>query len=205
MRGDPTGVPSSELLCGRTLFMKLQANSSQKKIAHENSKMLLSLRKGFIWVNAFYILYRIVYHWSTFSFKLAVAYLLTGGLSVLLYSQIHRIGQPRYNSKGELHDAGMDLTQEGLVQYAFDIIYVTWFVHVTSAFWGKMWWFYLAIPLYATWKGYELAIKPMLGRTGGMPGLANPAGAGSSGEPAKSKRREKMEKRAEKGPQVRYR
>ncbi|KAG0239316.1 hypothetical protein BGW41_007801 [Actinomortierella wolfii] len=153
------------------------ANSSQKKIAHENNKILLSLRKGFIWVNAFYILYRIVYHWSTFSTKLAVSYILTAGLSIVLYSQIHKIGQPRYNSKGELHDAGMDLTQEGLVQY---------------------------IPLYATWKGYELAIKPMLGRTGGLSGLANAAASGS-GEPVKSKRREKMEKRAEKGPQIRYR
>ncbi|CAO3567907.1 unnamed protein product [Mortierella alpina] len=183
------------------------ANSSQKKIAHENAKTLLALRKGFIWVNAFYIFYRIVYHWSSFGLKLAFGYLFTAGLTVFLYTQINAMGQPRYNSKGELADAGQDLSQEGLVQYAFDIIYVTWFVHVTSAFWSKMWWTYLAIPAYAGWKAWHLAIKPMLGRSGMGAAGAEASGAAASGstEGVKSKRREKMEKRAEKGPAVRYR
>ncbi|KAF9423054.1 hypothetical protein BGZ94_008407 [Podila epigama] len=113
------------------------------------------------------------------------------------------MGQPRYNSKGELVDAGQDLSQEGLVQYAFDIIYVTWFVHVTSAFWSKMWWFYLSIPAYAGWKAWHLAIKPMLGRNAGVNAASSAASGSTEGE--KSKRREKMEKRAEKGPAVRYR
>ncbi|KAF8939078.1 hypothetical protein BGZ58_010714 [Dissophora ornata] len=119
------------------------------------------------------------------------------------------MGQPRFNSKGELVDAGEDLSQEGLVQYAFDIIYVTWFVHVTSAFWSKAWWFYLTIPVYAGWKLWHLAIKPMLARGGmggaGAAGAADGAAASGNTDGAKSKRREKMEKRAEKGPQVRYR
>ncbi|KAG0050797.1 hypothetical protein BGZ83_004426 [Gryganskiella cystojenkinii] len=183
------------------------ANSSQKKIAHENGKTLLALRKGFIW--AFYFFYRIVYNWSSFGFGLAIGYLLTAGLTVVLYMQINAMGQPRYNSKGELVDAGQDLTQEGLVQYAFDIIYVTWFVHVTSALWSKMWWFYLCIPAYAGWKAWHLAIKPMLAR-GGV-GAAAPGGAagstsagGAAGGPATmSKRQAKMEKKIEKGHAVR--
>ncbi|KAG0066953.1 hypothetical protein BGZ89_006727 [Linnemannia elongata] len=92
------------------------ANSSQKKIAHENAKTLLSLRKGFIWVNAFYIFYRIVYHWSSFGFKLAAGYTVTAGLTFFLYTQINAMSQPRYNTRGELVDAGQDLSQEGLVQ-----------------------------------------------------------------------------------------
>lgn len=35
---------------------------------------------------------------------------------MFLYMQINAMGQPRYNSKGELADAGQDLSQEGLVQ-----------------------------------------------------------------------------------------
>ncbi|KAK5799431.1 hypothetical protein F5H01DRAFT_357453 [Linnemannia elongata] len=191
------------------------ANSSQKKIAHENSKTLLSLRKGFIWVNAFYIFYRIVYHWSSFGFKLAAGYTVTAGLTFFLYTQINAMSQPRYNTRGELVDAGQDLSQEGLVQYAFDIIYVTWFVHVLSAFWSKAWWFYLAIPAYAGYKAWHMAIKPMLARSGlggGLAGIGGDAsaasGSGASGAPAdgtKSKRREKLEKRAEKGPIMKYR
>ncbi|KAF9896679.1 hypothetical protein BX616_006967 [Lobosporangium transversale] len=92
------------------------ANSSQKKIAHENAKALLSLRKGFIWVNAFYIFYRIIYNWSTFGLKLGFGYIATAGLSIFLYTQINAMGRPRYNSRGELADAGQDLSQEGLVQ-----------------------------------------------------------------------------------------
>ncbi|KAF9348129.1 hypothetical protein BGX26_000430 [Mortierella sp. AD094] len=187
------------------------ANSSQKKIAHENSKTLLALRKGFIWVNAFYIFFRIIYNWNTFGVKLALGYFFTAGLSVFLYVQINAMGRPRHNANGELVSAGEDLSQEGLVQYAFDIIYVTWFVHVTSALWSKMWWFYLSIPAYAGWKAWNMAIKPMLAR-GGMGGMgaagdaaAGNAAASGSADGTKSKRREKMEKRAEKGPQVRYR
>ncbi|GJJ77281.1 hypothetical protein EMPS_09640 [Entomortierella parvispora] len=181
------------------------ANSSQKKIAHENGKTLLALRKGFIWVNAFYFFYRIIYHWSSFGFGLAISYLLTAGLTIVLYFQINAMGQPRYNSKGELVDAGQDLTQEGLVQYAFDIIYVTWFVHVTSAFWSKMWWFYISIPAYAGWKAWHLAIKPMLARNAaGMAAGAAGSADGSAGAPAgQSKRQAKLEKRAEKGHAVR--
>ncbi|KAF9578093.1 hypothetical protein BGW38_006309 [Lunasporangiospora selenospora] len=193
------------------------ANTSQKKIAHQNAKALLSLRKGFIWVNAsinqnhfplcqnaFYIFYRIVYHFDTFGWKVALGYLITAGLSIFMYMQINAMGRPRYNANGELADAGQDLSQEGLVQYFFDIIYVTWFVHVTSALWSKMWWFYLSIPAYAFWKAWHLAIKPMMSR-GGMGGAgASPDQAGPA-EGGKSKRREKMEKRAEKGPTVRYR
>ncbi|KAG0346887.1 hypothetical protein BG005_000467 [Podila minutissima] len=181
-----------------------QANSSQKKIAHQNAKTLLSLRKGFIWVNAFYIFYRIIYHFGTFGFKLAFGYFATAGLTVFLYTQINAMGQPRYNTKGELADAGQDLSQEGLVQYAFDIIYVTWFVHVTSAFWSKMWWFYISIPAYAGWKAWQLAIKPMLARNAAA-GAGSSSDASGSADGVKSKRREKMEKRAEKGPAVRYR
>ncbi|KAF9165229.1 hypothetical protein BGX21_009687 [Mortierella sp. AD011] len=182
------------------------ANSSQKKIAHENGKTLLSLRKGFIW--AFYIFYRIIYQWNTFGIKLALGYFLTAGLNVFLYLQINALGRSRYNANGELVSAGEDLSQEGLIQYAFDIIYVTWFVHVSSAFWSKMWWFYLTIPAYAGWKAWHLAIKPMLTR-GGMSAAggaaAGNAAASGSADGTKSKRREKMEKRAEKGPQIRYR
>ncbi|KAG0224126.1 hypothetical protein BGX31_008187 [Mortierella sp. GBA43] len=152
---------------------------------------------------AFYIFYRIVYHWSTFGWKLGFGYFFTAGLSIFLYTQIDAIGRPRYNDKGELAGSIEDLTQEGLIQYAFDIIYVTWFVHVTSAFWSKMWWFYISIPVYAGWKAWQLAIKPMLGRNSAS--AAGDAAASGSTEGAKSKRREKMEKRAEKGPQVRYR
>lgn len=65
---------------------------------------------------AFYIFYRIVYQWNTFGLKLALGYLVTAGIATFLYTQINAMGSPRYNTKGELADAGEDLTQEGLVQ-----------------------------------------------------------------------------------------
>lgn len=40
-----------------------------------------------------------------------------------------------------------------VLRYAFDIIYVTWFVHVTSAFWSKMWWFYISVSLKLFYQG----------------------------------------------------
>lgn len=62
----------------------------------------------------------------------------------------------------------------------------------------------MQIPTYAGWKAWQMAIKPMLARNAAA-GAGPSSDASGSADGVKSKRREKMEKRAEKGPAVRYR
>ncbi|KAI9137528.1 hypothetical protein BKA69DRAFT_1097441 [Paraphysoderma sedebokerense] len=55
-------------------------------------------------------------------------------------------------STNELLSVGVDLKGPGLHQYILDILYITWFVQLTSMFSDKMWYLYLIIPAYASVK-----------------------------------------------------
>ncbi|CAG8736241.1 5574_t:CDS:2, partial [Acaulospora morrowiae] len=90
---------------------------------------------------------------------------------------------------GGVEWSGEDLNAEGLIAYMFDIIYVTWFVHVLSILFEWIWWFYLVIPIFSGYKIWTVFIKPM---------FANNGDEFVSQE--KSKRQAKKEKR----PSVKY-
>ncbi|KAI8337854.1 hypothetical protein BD560DRAFT_412993 [Blakeslea trispora] len=173
------------------------ANASSKKIASQNKQTLANLQKGFLTVNVVYFLWRIVYHWSSFSLGQCVLYITTMGLSVLLYRVLISSGSPVYASDGSLIQSGDDLNSEGLTAYMFDIIYVTWFVHITTAFISnKFWYAYLVIPSYAAYKLVPM-IMSYLGK--GQTSVDE-----TDSNNGKSKRQIKMEKRANKGGQVKY-
>jgi hypothetical protein len=131
-----------------------------------------------------------------------------------------KIGRPRYNINADgykvLVRAGDDLQQAGLTEYMFDIIYLTLLIDILTVVFGtmKVWYLLLVVPAYACWKlkgvfSMALGVLQMF-----IPGLKfsrgkkpeGAAGVNGSGEeePLKSKRQQKMEKRANK-QQVRYR
>ncbi|KAJ2961333.1 hypothetical protein NQZ79_g3389 [Umbelopsis isabellina] len=173
------------------------ANASSKKIASANVKTLANLRMGFFAVNCFYVLWRGLLYWKTFSFSTLLAYALTSGLTFYLYTVLKNAGSPRYNVDGSIQSGGDDLNAEGLTAYMFDIIYITWFVHITTAvISGKFWYTYIVIPAYAAFKLWPY-IAPYL------KGSSNEQSAEPSG-PQKSKRQTKMEERAKKGQNVKY-
>jgi hypothetical protein len=99
------------------------------------------------------------------------------------YSGISALTRCTYDEKGELIDGGADLSIGGLSEYYFDIIYISWFVQLATAFvsdWG--WAVYLVvchyktacfscvnlfstqIPLFAFYKLWGAIIKPWLTR-----------------------------------------
>lgn len=176
------------------------ANASSKRIAAANKQTLQNLFKGFVIVNAIYFLWRIVFHWNSFTFSQFFLYITTGGLTVLFYRILTSTGTPTYSADGSLISSGEDLSSEGLTAYMFDIIYVTWFVHITTAFISnKFWMAYLVIPAYAAYKLVPMAMS-YLGKGG-----SNAAPAEEGKNEGKSKRQVKMEKRANKGQaQVKY-
>ncbi|KAI9366301.1 hypothetical protein BD770DRAFT_405604 [Pilaira anomala] len=122
------------------------ANASSKKIAAANKQTLANLQKGFLSVNTIYFLWRIVYHWSSFTFSQFFLYVTTGGLTFLFYRLLNSSGTPTFGADNTLISSGEDLNAEGLTAYMFDIIYVTWFVHITTAFISnKFWLAYLVV------------------------------------------------------------
>ncbi|KAG0947809.1 hypothetical protein G6F57_002042 [Rhizopus arrhizus] len=167
------------------------ANTSSKKIAASNKQTLQNLRKGFLIVNSVYFLWRIIYHWTSFTFSQSLLYISTAGLTFLFYRVLVSSGTPTYNTNGTLINSGDDLNAEGLTAYMFDIIYVTWFVHITTAFISnKFWLVYLVIPAYAAYKIIPMAMSYFGNRS---------ANSNEGNVEPSSKRQAKLEKRANKG------
>jgi len=174
------------------------ARSSEKKLAAQNARTMSSLWRGFLIVNAIYLLYRVWYHYATFSWWLVAMYAASCGISVLLLRQLNAMATATFDESGLIVDGGQDLAQEGITSYMFDVIYVTWFVHLSTALVSDLfWWLYLVIPAFALYK-----IVMLVRSTGLLGGGQDPPGPP---EPL-SKTQLKKQKRAEAGePTAKYR
>jgi hypothetical protein len=184
------------------------ANASAKKQAAANIKKLQELHTIAAIVNGLYLLA----HFGLGrprggSIK---PYLFCSLPAFLLQYQLERMGRPKYSSSSQsggtqrtLVSPGDDLAQAGLTEWFHDVIYLTWGCDILAPIFNtnKVWYLYLLIPLYASYKIYTLVFS---GKGGGLFGalLGNSgrgdAAADMSATPAQSKRQEKLEKRANK-------
>ncbi|EMD41118.1 hypothetical protein CERSUDRAFT_111692 [Gelatoporia subvermispora B] len=180
------------------------ANASAKRIAQQNADAIKNLRLGMIISAVLSLLPRILFRRGslspkTFGFWIYVLSLVP---SIFLSRYLERIGSPRRDpTTGTLISAGEDLNRPGIIEWCFDVVYVTWACQIGSGVFGTwFWWLYLVIPLYATYKLWFGVISPMLlGRSAATPADEQPAAQ----EPT-SKRQEKLRKRADRGdPRVR--
>ncbi|KAI8825641.1 uncharacterized protein EV422DRAFT_513679 [Fimicolochytrium jonesii] len=156
------------------------ANSSAKKLLVTNAARLKSTLQIHLIVVALYSLYRIAFRWSSFSIAVAIGFLLVNGIFYYLYGSLKSAAEPSVDETGAVKHAGQDLNDESglVVPYMFDVIYVGWFVLVSTAIISeKFWWTYLIIPLFAVYKIWQ-KVAPMLGRGGGSGFQPTPAASG---------------------------
>ncbi|KAI0771929.1 DUF788-domain-containing protein [Trametes elegans] len=181
------------------------ANASAKRTAQQNAETIKNLRLGLLISGALSILSRLLFRRSSlsptqFSFWI---YLLSLVPSVFLSRYLERIGSPRRDpTTGTLISAGEDLSRPGIIEWCFDVVYITWACQIGSGAFGQwVWWLYLIIPLYAIFKLWSGVISPMFfGRSAAS---AAPEAESETKEPT-SKRQEKLRKRSERGdPRVR--
>ncbi|ODQ79416.1 hypothetical protein BABINDRAFT_161818 [Babjeviella inositovora NRRL Y-12698] len=180
------------------------AGASDKKLAVANTQTLKSVHTVSLAINVLALLVLFVFH-RPGSKKPFIFFSLP--LVGAEYA-IERFGRPKYDGKVVVL-AGADLTQQGVTEWLFDIVYFTLALDVLMILFGsnKVWWLWLAIPGYAGYKsfGFLKGLKEMfMGSSSGKK-----AAEGAKVEPTKSKRQAKMEarsQRAEKGSQqARYR
>ncbi|PWN47254.1 DUF788-domain-containing protein [Violaceomyces palustris] len=187
------------------------AKGSSKKISSNNQSTLQVLQYGFLITNTIHLVFRFWFFKSSATWRSLLAYLSTEALALFLWIQLISM------AKG-----GDDLAQPGLTAYMFDVIYVTWFVHITTALFSHyFWWIYLCIPAYACYMLYQKVLLPFLfkgrspfesigrmfsgGGSGGT-GVGGKNGDQQEATPALSKRQAKLQARAEKGdPRVQVR
>jgi len=181
------------------------ANASAKRIAQENAATIKNMKLGMLGAGLLSVLFRLLFRKGSLSpTKLSLWLLVVSNVpSIFLSRYLARIGSPRRDpTTGTLISAGEDLGRPGIIEWAFDVIYVTWACQIGSGALGEwFWWLYLVIPLYAVYKLWSSVVSPMLLGRSASP---DPVGAETANKDTLSKRQEKLRKRGERGdPRVR--
>ncbi|KAF9652103.1 DUF788-domain-containing protein [Thelephora ganbajun] len=175
------------------------ANASAKKTAANNERAISNLRQGLLIATILSTLIRAIFRTKSlsptqFSFWI---HIFSHIPSTLIARYLAEIGEPKRSDIGELTSPGEDLNQPGVIEWCFDIIYVTWTCQVGSAIFGeKLWWLAAVIPLYALYKIWTSFLRPYLGF-----GKSSDSADKTENNPPQqtSKRQEKLKKRSERG------
>ncbi|ORY56540.1 hypothetical protein BCR35DRAFT_284110 [Leucosporidium creatinivorum] len=170
------------------------AKGNAKRVAAANAQTIKQLRLGFAISGAIYLLHLFIFR-SGRTWRRAFLFSFTEIIAVVLWQQLE--GMAKRTD---------ELAAPGLTSYIFDVIYVTWFVHVATALIStKFWYLYLVIPSYAIYRLVKFALPYV------WPSAASPSTAGqvpnaphAAATPAAetetlSKRQAKIKAREEKG------
>ena len=103
------------------------ANASAKKTAASNERAISNLRQGLLVAITLSTLIRIIFRRQSLSpthlsFWIHV---LSQIISTFIARYLARIGDPKRSDTGELISPGEDLNQPGIIEWCFDVIYVT--------------------------------------------------------------------------------
>ncbi|ODV96994.1 hypothetical protein PACTADRAFT_48776 [Pachysolen tannophilus NRRL Y-2460] len=166
------------------------AGSSQKKQAVSNIQSLKEIHTLSLVINLVTLI--VLFSFNRPSSK-KIFIIFTIPLLICEYI-IEKTGRPKYDSSGKLVSSGEDLKQSGLTEYMFDIIYFTLICDILMIVFGsnKVWYLYLAIPGFASYKLFGL-IKAGRALLGG--GSSKTENSTEEQTPAKSKRQAKLEAR----------
>ena len=118
-------------------------------IAQQNAEAIKNLRLGLLVSCALSLLLRLLLNRAALRPTSAAfwVYALSLVPSVFLSRYLQRIGSPRRDpTTCALLAAGEDLPRPGIIEWAFDVVYITWACQVGSgAFGAWVWWLYLIV------------------------------------------------------------
>lgn len=177
------------------------ANASAKRVASQNDATIKSLQLGLLISTILSLVLRLIFRLnSLYPAKLSFwLHILSHIPSVVLTRYLTDIGSPKRDEFDALISPGEDLSRPGVIEWCFDIIYITWVSQIASAVFGELAWSLFAIiPLYAGWKICTIFLIPYFGFAK-RPSTDPLEELISSSTGATSKRQEKLRKRNERG------
>jgi len=166
------------------------AGGSAKKIAAQNESAIKNMRTALLVTCLASLTLRFILFQRSYSTFQLLLIALPFIPSITLYNYLTKLGRPIRDASGNLVSPGADLNQGGITEWAFDILYITWFCQLGSALLGE--WinlFYLVIPSFGLYKVWGL-LSPFLFKGGS--GVDTTEMEGST-----SKRQQKLQQRAE--------
>jgi hypothetical protein len=138
------------------------AQKAKKDRAKANTTTLNNLHIGTLSLNAVFILFNLL-----IKRRSLLPYLILSIPCFIAEYILETTGRPKYDATTKaLKSSGEDLAAEGLTEYMFDVIWVTWASLVSVMLLGNWGWLLFAVvPVYGAYKGYGL-----LGMARGMMG-----------------------------------
>ncbi|ODN98160.1 hypothetical protein I350_07805 [Cryptococcus amylolentus CBS 6273] len=185
------------------------ANASSKRIASGNESALRNLQNGLLLVNGsawiLRFLLSLITSRSLFPriFPL-ILYILSTTATVFIWRWFVTIGSPKRgaNGRGDVR-VGDDLAGKGVVELAWDWVYMTWICTIGSALFGdRVWWLLALVPAFGAYKLFN-TIRPFLAMF--LPSLFGPKSPRAAQEAAQepeekeSRKQAKLRARMEKG------
>ncbi|KAI1460666.1 DUF788-domain-containing protein [Annulohypoxylon moriforme] len=149
------------------------AQKARKDRAKANAAALTNLHTGTLIVNTLFFLF-------TFLIKKrsVLLYVILSIPSFICEYILESSGRPKYDpSTKAMQNAGEDLSAPGLIEYMFDVIWMTWASVVLVILFGNWGWLlWSVVPAYGAFKGYSLlgAARGMAGMQGQQPDNAAP-------------------------------
>jgi len=146
------------------------AQKAKKDRAKANTTTLNNLHIGALTINALFLLFTLLFRRRSY-----LAYILFSLPSFIAEFVLETTGRPKYDATTKaLKSSGEDLAAQGLTEYMFDIIWITWFSLVVVMVMGNWGWLVWAVvPVYGAYKGYGLLgmARGLMGgaQTGQMP------------------------------------
>jgi len=129
------------------------AQKAKKDRAKSNAEALKNLHVGALIVNGTFLLFHYL-----FKTRSLLLWFIMSLPSFLCELTLERSGRPTYDAtSGALKTSGEDLGAEGLTEYMFDVIWVTWGAAILVTLFGnKLWFVWAIVPAYGAYKGYNL-------------------------------------------------
>ena len=153
------------------------AQKARKDRAKSNETTLKNLHIGALTVNGIFLLSHFL-----FRSRSLLYWFILSIPSFLCQYTLEKTGRPSYDASTKaLKASGEDLAAQGLTEYMFDVVWVTWAAAILVTLFGNWAWiFWTVVPAYGAYKGFGLmgAAKSMAG-LGGMGAAGGDAGAGA--------------------------
>ncbi|CAG8951272.1 hypothetical protein HYFRA_00008021 [Hymenoscyphus fraxineus] len=154
------------------------AQKAKKDRAKANTAALNNLHIGTLIVNAVFILFNIL-----FRRRSLLAYAILSIPCFIAEFILESTGRPKYDASTKaLKSSGEDLAAQGLTEYMFDIIWITWASLISVIFLGNWGWLlWSVVPVYGLYKGYGLLgmARGMMGGGGQQAPMAEEQQAGA--------------------------
>lgn len=129
------------------------AQKAKKDLAKANTTALNNLHIASLAINLTFLL-------SHFLFRprSLLTYFLVSSPAFICQYVLESSGRPKYDAASKtLKNPGEDMAAQGLTEYMFDVIWVTWASVILVVLFGSWgWWLWAAVPAYGLYLGSGL-------------------------------------------------